>query len=548
MPNSLLTGVSGLIAHQRLLDVVGHNIANINTHGYKAGRVLFADLLYETMAPAQGPSTSQAGTNPNQVGGGVAFLATDKKFTQGSIEATGEQFDLAISGEGFFVVTDGINDFYTRTGTFYVDESGMLATVNGLYVKRFSTSGEPDGINPAFQVVGDDRIRIPERAAVAGVITEHINIAGNLDARSTEARAEVQQTSLPFTTAGGVAATGATLLNDLDNNTTDYATGDTLTIDGFSHNGSLVFLEVDVDETSTLQDILDTINTNLTETSALIDSNGRIVIEANEIGTSNVGIRIRDASGNIGSTQYLSHDFIPIMEGKPADNYERLTTIYDLQGRPHQLKLRFTKQSDDVWTMKASMDSTQGILTDDSIDSITFNDDGTLKLTSDAELTIQFDGIAAQQTIRFSVSNPESTDRLTHNASESDLQIDPDGSPPGVINDIQVDTDGRIVGSASNGEIFTIAQLAIANFKNEKGLFSVADNLYSQSLNSGLPEIGIAASSGRGKVESGKLEMSNVDIAFEFTRLIVAQRGFSANARTITVSDEVLEELTNIIR
>jgi flagellar hook protein FlgE len=189
-----------------------------------------------------------------------------------------------------------------------------------------------------------------------------------------------------------------------------------------------------------------------------------------------------------------------------------------------------------------------GIVTDDSIDSITFNDDGTLRVTSDAEITIQFEGIAAPQTIKLSVSDPDSTDRLTHNAADSDLQVDPDGSAPGVINDIQVDTDGRIVGSASNGEIFTIAQLAIANFKNEKGLFSVADNLYGQSLNSGLPEVGIAASSGRGKVESGKLEMSNVDIAFEFTRLIVAQRGFSANARTITESDEMLEELTNIIR
>lgn len=548
MPNSLLTGVSGLIAHQRLLDVVGHNIANINTHGYKAGRVLFADLLYETMAPAQGPSTSQAGTNPNQVGGGVSFLATDKKFTQGSIEATGEQFDIAISGEGFFVVTDGLNDFYTRTGTFYVDESGMLATVNGLYVKRFSNAGEADGVNPGFQVAGDQRIRIPERAPVAGVITENIKVAGNLDTRSLEARAEVQQTSVAFLTDGGAVATGATLLNDLASNSTNYATGDTLTIDGFDHAGQSVHLEIDVDETSTMQDILDTINSNLANVVATMDSSGRMVVEVTETGVSNLGIRIRDSSGNIGSTQFFGHDLVSVVEGNAADSYERITTIYDIQGRPHELKLRFIKQSDDVWTMEASMDERMGILTDNSIDSLTFNDDGSLKLTSDAEITIQFEGISEPQTINVSVTELESIERLTHNASDSDLQIDPDGSPPGVINDVQVDTDGRIVGSASNGEIFTVAQLAIANFKNEKGLFSVADNLYEQSLNSGLPEIGIAASAGRGKLESGKLEMSNVDIAFEFTRLIVAQRGFSANARTITVSDEVLEELTNIIR
>ena len=547
MPNSLLTGVSGLIAHQRLLDVVGHNIANINTHGYKADRMLFADLLYETLTPAARPGESQGGVNANQIGGGVKVFGTEKKFTQGALEQTGEQFDLAISGEGFFVVNDGTNDFYTRTGIFAVDEAGMLSTVNGLYAKRLGSAGEPDGINPAFQVPGDDRIRIPERAAVAGVQTQNITLAGNLNANETEAKAELQTSNLPYSASGAVA-TGATLLNDLDSNETNYVVGDRIVIDGLNPDGTAINHELAVSAATTMQDVVDQVNTLLTGASARIEADGRLVVEADDVGPSFVELRLRDASTNVGRSQFLSHDLFPLVEGKAAGAFEKLTVIHDVQGRPHELKLRFTKLGPHDWRMDASMDPAAGVVTDSSIETISFNDDGSLRATSDAEIAIQFDGLSSPQMIRFNISDPQSTDRLTHNASQSDLQINPDGSPPGVITDIQVKPDGRIVGSASNGEIFTIAQMAIANFRNEKGLLAVADNLYSQSLNSGTPEVGVAGSSGRGSVEAGRLETSNVDVAFEFTRLIVAQRGFSANARTITVSDEVLEELTNIIR
>ena len=138
MPNSLLTGVSGLVAHQRLLDVVGNNLANMNTTAFKSQRILFGDLLYETIQPATSSNEgSNGGTNPNQIGGGVKVAGTDRSFGQGALENTGGQFDLAISGGGFFSVTDGNRDYYTRAGAFSLDEQGFLVAPGGFHVKRF---------------------------------------------------------------------------------------------------------------------------------------------------------------------------------------------------------------------------------------------------------------------------------------------------------------------------------------------------------------------------------------------------------------------------
>ena len=127
MPNALLTGVSGLLAHQRLLEVVGSNISNVNTTAFKAQRAIFADLMYETIQPATSANEgNRGGTNPNQIGLGVKIAQTDRKFSQGSLENTGEQFDLAVDGPGFFVVTDGLSEFYTRSGMFSLDNEGIL--------------------------------------------------------------------------------------------------------------------------------------------------------------------------------------------------------------------------------------------------------------------------------------------------------------------------------------------------------------------------------------------------------------------------------------
>ncbi len=237
MPNALLTGVSGLLAHQRQLDVVGHNIANMNTSGYKAQRALFADLFYQTIKPATSSSEAAGGgTNPNQIGGGVKAGAIDRKFGQGNLELTGGLFDFAIDGDGFFMLNDGTRNVFTRAGTFSLDNTGLLVdSVTGNRVVRFGSVGEGDGTNPAFQTPGDTSIRVPLGMNIPGNATSSVSLTGNLAAESL--------TDTLITKAfqsGEIPAEADTLISDLDGNIPAYAVGGQIVIAGTDVNGDSI--------------------------------------------------------------------------------------------------------------------------------------------------------------------------------------------------------------------------------------------------------------------------------------------------------------------
>jgi flagellar hook protein FlgE len=544
MPNALLTGVSGLLAHQRMLEVVGHNIANVNTTGYKSQRVIFADVLYETIQPSTSSNDgTRGGTNPNQIGLGSKIAATDRKFSQGSLENTGEQFDLAMDGGGFFVLTDGTKDYYTRAGMFSLDSSGVLVAPGGVRVKRIPGVGEPDGINPAFQIPGEPFVRVPLGASLPGVSTSDVSLTGNLSAELSEALETVKVSNTPFKTASG-NATAASLLNDLDGIRSPYAPGDTIIISGRDVDQTDILLTLNVDDTTTLGDLVSAIDSAFSGvTTTLLD--GNIVMRADTLGPSTFTMTLRDNSGQF---DYALQNIQESIQGQWSDTYSSLITVYDERGGSHEVSLTFTKTDNDTWRMNADMDISEGQILVDEISEISFNDDGTLASTSSPVLSFQFTGIDSPQAIRFSFGGTSSLEKLTHYESKSNLQPSQNGSPPGTLVSVNVEADGRVQGIASNGIVFPMAQLAIASFANPKGLIAVGNSLFERTLNSGEPELGIAGAGNRGEVRSGSLESSNVDIAFEFTRLIVAQRGFAANARTVTVADEMLEELTNIIR
>ena len=548
MPNSLLTGVSGLISHQRLLDVVGHNIANMNTHGFKAQRIVFADLLYETIRPAASSNDgATGGTNPNQVGGGVKVGQVDRRFSQGALESTGEQFDFALSGGGFFTVTDGVEDFYTRAGSFSLDEQNYLVAPGGKHVKRFSSAGEPDGINPGFQISGDPRIKIPLGAPIEGVITNEVSVTGNLSAKAETAESQINEMSQPFQVSGADAPATA-LLNDLESTTNPYVVGNTISIEATQSDGTRVFQDLPVDGTTTVQDLVNALDALVTDATATYAA-GKITLTADAEGVSSLNFSFRNPVANAGNGIYFQdHQIVNAQLGRDAGTTTSLVTVYDEQGGAHEIELTFEKATDDSWVMNAAMDPDTGVLVDSQIDNINFDDSGRLLSTGSPTITMQVNGIAIPQTITFDFGDPNSAERLTHFNADSSLSSGSDGAAPGTVTGMQVDANGTVKGIASNGKVFTLAQLAVASFSNEKGLVAVADNLYVQSLNSGQPEPGAAGAGGRGIVRGGQLESSNVDVATEFTKLIVAQRGYSANARTITISSEVLEELTNIIR
>jgi flagellar hook protein FlgE len=555
MASSLLAGVSGLRAHQQLLDVVGNNLANINTVGFKAQRLRFADLLSETKKAATGAVSGLiGGTNPIQVGLGVKTAAIDTDLKQGSLEATGNDLDLAIQGDGYFVVHDGIRDLYTRAGAFGVDADNVLVDpATGFRVQRYGTVGEGNAAAPAFQVPGDSSIRIPFGTSIPGNATGQITFKGNLSASAVGPLAETLTSTQPLL-AAGLPASVATLLNDLDSNTVDYVAGDIIQFVGTDADGSAVSGSFVAGPASTMADLLAALNAAYSLATASLDSSGNLVLQANSTGPANLSLTLSDDVANVGATNFANHSMLLTADGKDGDTVTTAIEVFDTQGTSHNLTLTFQKQGANLWDLTAAIDPAEGTILDGSVQGIQFNDDGSFRQATgtgigDADIQFQIAGLSTPQTVNFSFGSTNGFDGLTqYGGPTSAAATEQDGFAAGFLIAISVAPDGVIDGVFTNGRTLPIAQIAIASFTNPGGLSREGDNFFSLSNNSGLPLLGTALSGGRGSVQSGTLESSNVDVALEFTRLITAQRGFQVNARTITATDEVLQELSNIIR
>jgi len=549
MANSLLTGVSGLIAHQRMLDVVSNNLANMNTTGFKSGRTVFSDLLYTTVRPATNSTDANlGGTNPNQIGAGVKAAQISKKFVQGNLDQTGEMLDFALQGDGFFVLSDGDTNTFSRAGSFALDSGGYLVDpATGFRVQRFGSLGESDDAGVGgFQTVGDSSIYVPFGAFIPGDDTTEIGLSGNLSAELLGPATEVLTTASPFTTGLAAAASG-TLLNALDSNETAYVAGDQITISGTDVDGTEINFSLAVDATTTVGQLVSAVDAQYSDATATLDASGNLVLQADDEGDALLSLVIADNALNTGGTDFLSHRMSTTTAGKEGDTFEISVEVFDVRGGAHTVLLTFQKRDDNTWNMTAAPQGTADVVIDNAVNNIRFLEDGTLDQVvgtgvGDANLSFRFEGFADEQLVDITFED------FTQLATYSALATDQDGYGSGTLDSINVTSDGVIDGVATNGRKFPIAQLAIASFANAQGLLAEGDSYFSESLNSGTARLGTALSGGRGIIRGGQLEASNVDIALEFTHLIVAQRGFSANARTISVSDEVLEELTNIVR
>ncbi len=523
---ALYSGVSGIRAHQSMLDIIGNNLANINTYGYKSSRLLFSDLLSQTMAIG-------ANGNPMQVGKGVKFASITSNFSQGTLESTNNVFDLAIQGEGFFVVNGGSKDFFTRVGAFSTDENNYLVDSNTGY-KVLDTNGR--------------EITIPYDSTVSGKATSKAYLTGNLDASASSSTAEVLIMSSALT-ASSTAATTATALNSLDSNTTDYVAGDTILITGTSPNGTTVSATYTYAAGDTVNTLLTAINTAFSSSSssgatASLDSSGKIVLKANTGGSDKLSITLADGGSNTGKTTWTNHTF-------NGSTYTTSVDIFDSQGTRHTVTLRFVKQMDNKWDMTASMSANDGTFAsnDNKITGITFNSDGTFSTSGDATLQFKFNGISSTQSVLFSLGTSGKNDGLTQNGGDSTAAVtNQDGYEYGTFDSVSVNSDGTMKALYTNGITQDIATLKLALFNNLNGLTKVGHNLYEQTSASGEP-IYINANSGRaGSISSGYLEGSNVDMATELTSLITAQRGFQLNTKVITTADEILAEVVNLKR
>jgi flagellar hook protein FlgE len=549
MSSSLLAGVSGLQASEQMLDVVGNNLANLNTTGFKSQTSLFSDLLYQTLSPASSSSTG-GGTNPLQVGFGTQTSTLDTNFTQGALKTTGNPLDVAIQGSGFFVANNGTQDLYTRAGAFNIDANGYLVDpATGDKIQRTGSVGEASASNPGFQTPGVSDINIPLGTGVAGHATANVTLQGNLSATAVGPLAQTLTSGSYFQTGSGPAS-GTTTLNSLSDNQRPYQAGDFLTLQGTTAAGAAVNATLSVGPTTTLNDLVNAINTNFPGSTASLNGSGNLIVQANSTGPSKLLVTIADKAGDAGEGSWATHGLQVTTTGKDGDTVNGAIQVYDTQGTPHNLSVTLQKQAANTWNLTASIPASDGTMLTSTVSGITFNNDGSFRQTSGSgTISYQINGLSAPQTVALNFGSANGFNGLTQfGGSSSAAATTQDGYAAGTLSSVTVAQDGTINGIFTNGQIFPLAQLAIAQFSNPAGLSRVGQNYYSVTTNSGVPLIAGGQAGGRGSIQGGALESSNVDVSLSFTQLITAQQSFEVNSKSITISSQVLQDLANIIR
>jgi flagellar hook protein FlgE len=549
MSSSLLAGVSGLTAAQELLNVVGNNLANLNTTGFKSQTPLFSDLLYQTLSPASAASNG-SGTDPIQVGYGVMTSTIDTNFNQGALTTTGNPLDVAIQGQGFFVANNGTQDLYTRAGAFNIDAAGYLVDpATGYLIQRVGAVGQATATSPGFQTAGNSNIQIPMGTGIPAKATANVTLTGNLSAQAAGPQAQTLTSTTPFQ-SGGAPATAATLINNLSDIQTPFVAGDTLVLQGTTSAGATVNTTVSVGPATTLGTLIGDINTAFPGSTASLDANGNLIVKANATGPSKLQVSISDSAGDVGAEPWGSHAFQVTTPGGNGATVSTAIQVFDTQGTAHTLSLTFQKQGNNTWNLTASIPPADGAMINGTVNGITFNADGSFQSASGSgSITFAVNGLAAPQTVNFNFGSPGGFNGLTQFGGASSAgATGQDGYAAGTLTSVSIAQDGTINGLFTNGQTFPLAQLAIATFTNPNGLSRVGQNYYQETLNSGVPLITGGLAGKAGSTQGGALESSNVDVSLQFTQLITGQQAYEVNSRSLSINDQVIQDLVNIIR
>jgi flagellar hook protein FlgE len=558
MMRSLFSGVAGLRAHQLGMDVIGDNIANVNTLGFKTARAHFSTALAQSIRGASPPTEGRGGTNPMEVGLGTSLGSIDTQFIQGNLESTGLMTDLAIEGDGLFILADGNREIYSRSGAFRFDRDGRLVDpMTGFYVRGFMA--DDTGV---IQATGDpETIALPFTETAPARATSVVNLVGNLDADSnalgTILNSRVLQDAL-----GGGTATAATLLTDLQSESGSPAglvVGDVITINGTVGGAAVTPTTLTVLASHDLSDLATAIESafSLPGGSVTVGGDGRIRISG-QIGTANALSGVSITATNAGATVSRStfNSLATTTESQAARDEGSHTlskSVFDSLGFRHELALTFTKTATPgEWSWTAVVDGSASI-TGGGSGMVRFRNDGSLESFTYAggvsEINIDPGNGAQPIALSINPGSPGDLEGLTQfSANSSASAISQDGYASGLLDAISIDQTGTINGVFSNGVTRAMAQVAVARFTNSAGLSRIGNNAFAATSNSGDPVVGGIGDAIPGRISPGTLEMSNVDLALEFTNMVISQRGFQANARIITVSDDMLSELVNLKR
>jgi flagellar hook protein FlgE len=507
MMRALFSAISGMKNHMSYMDVVGNNIANVNTTAYKSSRVTFQDILGQTIRGASSAQNGRGGTNPAQIGLGMNLAGIDNMMTQGSIQSTGKLTDFAIQGDGFFVVSDGSANSYTRDGAFDIGvDGGLINPTNGLRVMGWKADalGNVDTQTPLTP------LEIPFGTQVSAQATTKMKFSGNLDAS---------------------AAVGDTV------NTTVTAY-DSL---GVAHSVKVTLTKM-APNTWAVRNSASSVSMTPAATGDLAASGASVTGAPNTMRPGSWAITLTAGT--------LSAVFTPATYGGAPPAWGTGTPEPAITGSIAPGGTNTTLIPGVTITAGATIASgTAAIKIDNGASSqapITFSDTGQWSSTNSlptASIDVTSTGAASPQNVTLDLSG------LSQFAGESQVNLtNQDGFPAGALTSFAVGSSGEVSGIYSNGSNRVIGQLALANFVNAGGLQRMGQNLWAPSASSGDPIIGAPNTNGRGAVSTGSLEGSNVDLAQEFTDVIVAQRGFQASSRVITASDQLLQDLVGIIR
>ena len=645
MMRSMFSGVSGLKGHQTRMDVIGNNIANVNTTGFKSSRVTFADMISQNLSGASSPTGNIGGVNPKQVGLGMSVASTDLIYTNGSVQQTGKNTDVAISrGDGLFVVKRGNQQFYTRNGAFGFDAEGNLTIPStGLYVQGYMAK------NGVLNVAGDNttKIQIPAGKSMEATTTATASYTKNLNA--TTPGYEVANTLVRYadgtseTTNSYTANEVGKLVLTMDNGKKIYlsSTAPAQTV-GSAPTGALynstisnvtasasghvdAVLEMDHSNPSSPKMIGGSATATVTRTGTtsltsgtyafgdVFNISGKITnivssppsdvdltLDANNTITPGTPVTIRvpnptsftyavgdtytgqlkithTGSATDGTIKSITRESIYQFSGKKVSSvvlntksgnsidglvgksyargdtfYPSVTTtitVYDSLGAKHSVPVVYTKTANNKWQLSLgsggdtfNITEADGTVTTVSLTKTDLNfDSAGAYVSGSASLNLTYTNGAAPQQVAMNLA------AITQFSGTTTISATSDGNAAGTLASVDIDSSGVITGTYTNGVRQKEAQIAMAQFNNPSGLTKMGGNLYQESNNSGTRTISGAADIGT-ELTTSALEMSNVDIADQFSDMIITQRGFQSNSKIITVSDEMLETLINMKR
>jgi flagellar hook protein FlgE len=558
LTTAMYTGLSGMSVNQTRISTIGNNIANVNTHAFKNSRTLFQTQLSQLLSMGNGPSETSGGVNPTQIGLGAVVGAIQKDFNPGSIETTGIASDLAIDGDGFFILRrPNGQQVYTRDGSFSLDSNNQLVSMDGYHVRGF---GVDEGFNIQPTVLTD--LVLPLGTLTIAGATENVVMDGDLSAAGTIATRGSTHLSQALVDGGGRSATARTLLTDLRSagapGLTLFASGNTITISGVDKGDRELPTQTFVVGTngSTLGDFANwlegalgiQVGGGVPGDPGIVVANGTLVINGNAGEQNAIDINATDITTDNANTA-VPFTFTQTAEANGSGVLTSFT-VYDSLGTPVIVSVTMALEEKTATgvTWRFYLEAPEATAAGRALGTgtVSFDTEGNFRAVTGNQVTLNRIGSGATSPLVFTLDF-SGVHGLSTRASNL-IMAQQDGYPPGTLASYSVGPDGTINGTFTNGMTRTLGQVALAVLPNPEGLLAEADNLYVLGPNAGEPTVTAPGLFGAGQIIGGALELSNVDLAKEFIGLITSSTGFQAASRVISTSSDMLDQLLLIVR